>query len=42
MFQTLDVSNWPTYADEAAADAAGIPVGSAYKTPTGELRFRVD
>lgn len=42
MFQTLDVTNWPTYADEAAADAAGIPVGSAYKTPTGELRFRVD
>ena len=41
-FSTLDVSDWPTLADEAAADTAGIPINSAYKTPTGELRFRLD
>lgn len=41
MFQTLDVSNWATAADDTEAAGAGVAVGNAYKTATGELRYRV-
>lgn len=41
MFQTLDVSNWVTAADDTAAASAGVAIGNTYKTAGGELRYRV-
>ena len=35
------IASMGTYADNAAATAAGIPVGAFYKTATGEVRVRV-
>lgn len=40
-FSTLNVEDWPTYADEEAAKAGGLNQFDAYKTPTGELRYLV-
>lgn len=45
-FEIIDIinlvgSNFPTYADNAAAVAAGLAVGRLYKTSTGEVRIVV-
>lgn len=38
---TLNLSNLPTYADNAAAVAGGLADNDVYKTATGELRIVV-
>ena len=39
VFNTLNLLNLPTYADNAAAVAGGLSVNDVYKTATGELRI---
>jgi hypothetical protein len=38
---SINMPNLPTYADEAAALAAGLLTGDIYKTSTGELRIKL-
>lgn len=38
---TINLSNLPTYADNASALAGGLVDGDVYKTATGELRIVV-
>jgi len=40
-FKTLDTQDWETAADDTAAATAGVAIGEAYKTATGELRVRI-
>jgi hypothetical protein len=39
VFNTLNLLNLPTYADNAAAVAGGLSINDVYKTATGELRI---
>lgn len=41
VFNTLNLLNLPTYADNAAAVAGGLSLNDVYKTVTGELRIVV-
>ena len=38
---TLNITNVPTYVDNAAAVAGGLSVGDVYKTAAGDLKIRV-
>ena len=39
VFNTLNLLNLPTYADNTAAVAGGLSVNDVYKTASGELRI---
>jgi hypothetical protein len=39
--KTVDFTNIPVYADEAAAVVGGLATGKVYKTSTGELRIKL-
>ena len=39
VFNTLNLLNLPTYANNAAAVTGGLSVNDVYKTSTGELRI---
>lgn len=39
VFNTLNLLNLPTYADNDAAVTGGLSVNDVYKTATGELRI---
>lgn len=41
VFNTLNLLNLPTYANNAAAVTGGLSVNDVYKTSTGELRIVV-
>lgn len=41
VFNTLNLLNLPTYADNASAVSGGLAVNDVYKTATGELRIVV-
>ena len=41
VFNTLNLLNLPTHADNAAAIAGGLETNDVYKTSTGELRIVV-
>ncbi len=39
VFNTLNLLNLPTYADNASAVSGGLAANDVYKTSTGELRI---
>jgi len=41
VFNTLNLLNLPTYADNASAVSGGLAVNDVYKTASGELRIVV-
>lgn len=38
---TINLTTLPTYANDAAALAGGLPTGKAYMKPTGELMIKL-